>query len=300
MSERDAKVVTNLSNRATPTFKDRKVAYRGALDTPFRIQWPKVPLSVQNSVLTEIISALRGVADYHNMVRQLNRKRKKAQRSLSPNQKQKIDMEAETTKLPGTQMAIHDDNESDGDDYDSDVPDIPAHTVVTHLVAGLNQVTKRLESQVRSVRSSSLITTSTSQPHVDKKPDLCFIVACRADVDPPFMIDHLPHLVAAYNSLGSNSIRLVTLPKGSEATLAEVFGVRRVTVIGLDVDFPHLKMLNAIAEAIPVLTAPWLSRVSMGRGLIPTHVKQVHTTVPRDMKAAREQKLKEKALKKGS
>ena len=51
-------------------------------------------------------------------------------------------------------------------------------------------------------------------------------------------------------------------------------------------------------ESIPILSAPWLSKVRQSRDLIPTHVKQVKTSAPRDMKAAKEKRKKGRVLAK--
>jgi ribonuclease P/MRP protein subunit POP3 len=46
--------------------------------------------------------------------------------------------------------------------------------------------------------------------------------------------------------------------------------------------------LKALLDKVPVLTAPWLSQIETSRSLVPTHVKLLKTTAPKDMRAAKE------------
>lgn len=66
------------------------------------------------------------------------------------------------------------------------------------------------------------------------------VLVCRSDIDPPLLVSHIPHLVAACNGAPSTidrRVKLVTLPKGAEDTLSEAFGLRRVAVIALNVSY---------------------------------------------------------------
>lgn len=53
--------------------------------------------------------------------------------------------------------------------------------------------------------------------------------------------------------------------------------------------------LHTMLEPIPVLTASWLSNTTPLPTLIPTHVKHLRTTAPKDMKAAKEARNRERA-----
>ncbi|KAF8743710.1 hypothetical protein AX14_001231 [Amanita brunnescens Koide BX004] len=276
MGERDVRVYTHASNRATVASKDRKVTFKSALDTPFRIPWPIIPMNMQNELLTHLISILEGVADYQIVFRRLSRKRK---RGNPPDEVQAEEKE---------------DVISPPQDSDTRVK-----SIVDHLVVGLNAVTKRLEEQVRKRPHS--VTITKDGPTADTraaKPDLCLVLACRADIDPPLLIDHLPHLIASCNAIQKESVRLASLPEGAEGTLAKSLGIRRVTVIGFDGEFPVMDGFKRFFESMPILSAPWLSNIRQARDLIPTHVKQVKTSAPRDMKAAKEERKKGRALAK--
>ncbi|EUC62503.1 Kri1 family protein, partial [Rhizoctonia solani AG-3 Rhs1AP] len=165
----------------------------------------------------------------------------------------------------------------------SSLTNIPVPSLLKHCVFGINEVTKRLESQIHP---NALGTTTA--PVTSPKAQLRFVIACRTDVDPPILIDHLPALVAACNSaIPSNSedrlfIKLATLPMGGEHTLAEVVGLRRVAVMALDVETPGLERLESVFSSITPMRASWLappSNISREpKELVPTHVKQLKTS----------------------
>jgi ribonuclease P/MRP protein subunit POP3 len=111
-------------------------------------------------------------------------------------------------------------------------------SILQHLTIGINEVTRKLESQIRLSRQTVIISDkgtlsseSPSQRHIKA------VFVCRADINPPILIDHLPHLVSACNSSRKRPdfIKLVPLPKGAELTLASAMGLRRVAVVAVDV-----------------------------------------------------------------
>ena len=53
--------------------------------------------------------------------------------------------------------------------------------------------------------------------------------------------------------------------------------------------------LHTMLEPIPVLAASWLSNTTHLPSLIPTHIKHLRTTAPKDMKAAKEVRNRERA-----
>jgi ribonuclease P/MRP protein subunit POP3 len=53
----------------------------------------------------------------------------------------------------------------------------------------------------------------------------------------------------------------------------------------------------ALLDNVPTLTATWLASIPRHQ-LVPTHIKQVHTSAPKDMKAAKQGRLEGKALAK--
>jgi ribonuclease P/MRP protein subunit POP3 len=201
---------------------------------------PSVPINLQNAVLAYILQILEGVSEYHDKCFALSRKRKRAAKSLcdaSPkdNKKQKLQEQEIAT---------------DQDDA------IKSPSILRHIVYGINAVTKRLELQSHSLRCpTTVIPTSTVE--IQSSRPFKYIFVCRQDVDPAILVDHLPHLVASCNSAqASNDVKLVPLPKGSELVLAQTLGIRRVTVLGIDVSLVKLLNINLCQYFISRLTLP--------------------------------------------
>lgn len=182
-----------------------------------------MPLNLQNAILAKIIQLFDGISEYQLQRFSASRKRKRRER-VSSTKKQKHE-------LDGSQSALALIDE-----------DPPREEVVfeppllfRHLVYGINGVTRRLENQIQAVRRP-VITTVPEQPTRDSLPVLQFIFVCRSDMNPSLAVDHLPHLVAAYNSSRPPSlVTLVPLPKGAEQALAQALGIRRVVVFAIDV-----------------------------------------------------------------
>lgn len=58
--------------------------------------------------------------------------------------------------------------------------------------------------------------------------------------------------------------------------------------------YPGLATVLSRLESVPTLTSHWL-QVEANTQLVPTHIKQLKTSAPKDMKAAKECRTKEKA-----
>lgn len=175
---------------------------------------------------------LEGVADYHQKCRIGARKWKKL--------------------LPVVNDLLHGDPSGDLIDllppkadidmlsplYTAERPEPPL--ILKSLTYGINAVTKRLELQIQNCGSKvTFKSPSDTQTTKESTPIIRYLFVCRADVDPPILIDHLPHLVATYNVLRPTNLPptiLIPLPKGAEVTLAHAMGVRRLAAIALDVN----------------------------------------------------------------
>jgi len=204
--------------------------------------------------LARVISILDGVSGYRNARGQENRKRKRPRRRETTegvgNQKKKqrvdaesmehgmdLDIPVDVTVIPGSlnAAAVVVASSAPPEDSQSGPP-----TILRHITVGINEVTKRLESQIESARRTMMVPDAVSVGSSKSRPVLKIIFVCRADIDPPLLIEHLPHLVAAFNSSQlssqtSESIKIVPLPNGAEFALAEAMGLRRVAVMAIDV-----------------------------------------------------------------
>jgi len=213
---------------------------------------PSVPINVQNAVLSRLILSLEGVAVHHASKATQSREKKRQRGEQSgPNKRRKTSAGNEdggsdpiAPLRVGTSAAPDEPMSVQGADQEPVVPTEPP--IIPHLVLGINQVTKRLEHQARAYRqtlnaTNTITDNGTSQPPPSGPISVVFV--CRADVDPPLLISHLPTLIASCNSSrnaltdpGSYPpIKLVPVPKGSELLLADATGLRRLAVLALDV-----------------------------------------------------------------
>ena len=206
---------------------------------------------MQNAVLSRLILSLEGVAAHHaSKTAQHREKKRQRGQQIGPNKRRKTSAGKEDgtpdpiSPSAGTSPVPDDLMDVEGEDQESAVETVPP--IIPHLILGINQVTKRLEHQARAYRqilspAKTITDADTSPP---PPPGLISVVfACRADVDTPLLISHLPALIASCNSSRNAltdpeshpPIRLVPIPKGSESLLADAVGLRRLAVLALDV-----------------------------------------------------------------
>jgi ribonuclease P/MRP protein subunit POP3 len=145
----------------------------------------------------------------------------------------------------------------------SQIPSPPA--ILDSLEIGLNEVTRALERSITTLRSCQY----KKQLPSDFKP-ISLILVCLADINPPNLVVHIPHLVSVYNSMlmtqgiiatkkrlarsrlqtvppRPEGIKLVTLPKNAESSLAGSIGLRRISVVAFYVSpfyFPWPRILH--------------------------------------------------------
>jgi ribonuclease P/MRP protein subunit POP3 len=215
-----------------------------------------VPINVQNQFLAVAVNLAGGILEYRQGRVLESRKRKRSKKDIKPesagtSKRAKVvssgtsNEAAETCDGSGSGSAtISGEIEvSLGDGTAMDVEALAAEdrgppSILQHLTIGINEVTRKLESQIKASRQTVVISdqvavSSESLSYLGIK----VVFVCRADIDPPMLIDHLPHLVSTCNSSRKppDFVKLVPLPKGAEFTLAAALGLRRVAVIGVDV-----------------------------------------------------------------
>jgi len=305
MSNKTARTHTHVSNRARARQQlDQKVVFKSVLDNPFHISWPSVPINVQNGCLAVATKMADGLIDYRQQRGLENRKRKRdinkvKQGDVKAVKKRKLDPETAVEEEVESAVAVPAESSS----TEVRVPAEPP-AILQHLTIGISEVTRRLEAQIRSSRQIVTISdgTVTSSESLSQSP-IKVVFVCRADLNPSKLVAHIPHLVAACNVPSAkppNFVKLVPLPKGAELTLAKALGIRRVAVMAVDCNAPDLAAFEFLLESVPTVTASWLSRpeIRPGNGLVPTHIKQLRTSAPKDMKAAKERRAKDRAAAK--
>ncbi|KAF8846061.1 hypothetical protein BDN67DRAFT_888142, partial [Paxillus ammoniavirescens] len=289
MSDQPARAHNHLSNRArVRSALERKPVFKSVLENPFQIKWPSVPMNVQNLFLARLMATLENVPSRAHASRAVVRTG-----VVSP---------TANSALPpcGTDAQASDDVEFGNLLAPDGAPTDHSSSPPQHLIIGINQVTRALERQLQfSRRRITLCTSSQRVDHSDVVPssNMAIVFVCCADLDTPALVDHIPYLVAGCNSakdIPQIVIRLVPLPKGSETTISQTTGLRRAAVIGIDHASPLAAIFQDLLGSVPVVSAPWLCSpdAQSVQQLVPTHIKQLRTTAPKNMKVAKEQRSK--------
>lgn len=195
---------------------------------------PSVPMNVQNAFLARVLSQLDGVFDYQ-MYRQRKRRREKSL-VFRARKKQKPPSDSPVNINPSEVVHCEESSEQPQDDALDPPP------LLHHLTIGINEVTKSLEDLVKLSRHT-VSSSQTSDTQVNIEASSHIVLVCQADIDPPILAGHLPHLIASCNTVhrhpgsatSQKTVWLVPLPKGAEASLAEALGLRRVAVMAIKV-----------------------------------------------------------------
>jgi ribonuclease P/MRP protein subunit POP3 len=243
------------------------------LGNPFHVDWPAITLNLQENILSQLITLLDGVAAYYQCARNARKKARLA--ANSSDQKQDVtESNTESCTQPTSTPPI-----------------------TLHITLGINEVTKALEAEIRSsyqVVVTADTTSDTSQPLTS------VIFICHADLDNPAIVAHLPQLIALCNSARprGHKIKVVLLPAGAQSSIAHALGYpRRVSVMALDNSTPGLDQLEPLLATVIDHPASWSSSIE-GTALEPSHIKQLLTTAPKDMKAAKERRMQGRAAAK--
>ncbi|KAF8260741.1 hypothetical protein EI94DRAFT_1747673 [Lactarius quietus] len=258
MSEKKARVYTNTSRRASRQQSvDRRPVYKSVLGNPFHVDWPTVSPSLQESILLQLITLLDGVAAYYQCAR--NERKKARLATNSSDQKQDV--------TPSNS------------DSESRAQPTSAPPITSHITLGINEVTKALETEIRSSRQV-VVTSDTTFDTTQPLTSVIFI--CHADLDNPAIVAHLPQLIALCNSARhhGHKIKVLLLPAGAESSIARALGYpRRVSVMALDVSaFLHIVVAMGADDTSEL--DPWTGPVgtsSCHRDRSPGFVVDVYT-----------------------
>ncbi|KAI0274986.1 hypothetical protein BC834DRAFT_24702 [Gloeopeniophorella convolvens] len=279
MSDNAARSYTNTSRRANRRHAtDRKIVYKSVLGSPFDIEWPHASSDLQHSILLQLTALFDGVVAYHRLIQAARRERKRTA-TRNPDEKH-----ADGYASDGAKMEVL---------VNEEICDPPlAPPILLHMTVGINEVTKVLEIENRSNRMALVASESTT--NVSRRlTEVVFI--CYADLDTPVLVAHLPQLVALCNSTRpeDRKIKVVHLPVGAQHKLASSLCLKRVSVLALDESTPGLSSLEHLLSAIPDLPDSLLAPLQ-AVSLEPSHIKQMLTSAPKDMKAAKERRMEER------
>ncbi|GAA5969250.1 hypothetical protein JCM11641_007527 [Rhodosporidiobolus odoratus] len=165
-------------NSSTGQSEQRKTVYRTVLDNPLSVQWPPLPSATRQAILDELLTLLsesttedgRSVVDWRLDEHARRRGKNRPSRKLEEKQNKAADTAEEAppqlvdTDGPPTasSSSVHSLTTRSSQTYD--IPDSKAHSVtdktgspppmpppavLSHLVVGINEVTRALETRVQ-------------------------------------------------------------------------------------------------------------------------------------------------------
>ncbi|GAO48808.1 hypothetical protein SAICODRAFT_18668 [Saitoella complicata NRRL Y-17804] len=258
------------THSAQATKKDQKrTVFKAVLDSPYNVTWPVIDPADQERILELLCSLLQPLGDHRilhpNKTSQINR-RKRRRASKSQN-------------TPANPASTND--AMDVDPGPSSSKAVEAPKIANHLTMGINSTTRHLESQARRLLPSTLkppFSTPPPPPPPSSDRQIKYVFACRSDITPHHLLSHLPTLTAL---LTTHTTRLVSLPRGAEARLVQILGLRRVGVIGLmdGVQGGEMEGLVRLCEKVHPMDVPWLKAGSEKVEYVQANLKMVETVV---------------------
>ena len=204
---------------------------------------PSIPATIQNAVFVCILDMLGGVAKNNLEREHPGRKRNRSRQPVQADRPGRARVDHDVVPM--------DPHEVMDSSHGVDIPTSPPFPpILSSLTVGINEVTKRLErlaishrSQVQAEPDQDNLSSDTTSASPS-----CVVIACRGDIDPPILMGHVPNLVATCNSARraynthspqSGGTWLVPMPKGTEETLSVAMGLRRVSMLLVEVCLPR-------------------------------------------------------------
>jgi len=153
----------------------------------------------------------------------------------------------------------------------------PTPEISSHILIGLNAITRHLETLSRNKRPESqklkpetiptddggkleAESTKVNEPIHPGSQHLAAVFVCRLS-QPSVLYAHLPQLIATASLALPHlpATRLVQLPQGCESRLCSSLGLHRASFVAIKEDAPYSKpLIGLVREIVPVIEVPWL------------------------------------------
>jgi len=116
----------------------------------------------------------------------------------------------------------------------------------------------------------------------NRKPAMRVVFVTRVDPQASLLHSHIPLLCALASGEGEGGeiVRLVQLPRGSEARLADALGVARAGFVGLLGGAPEevvAGLMEVVERYVPPVRVPWLQEQGMAGGYRAVNVNVAKT-----------------------
>ncbi|KAK9375457.1 uncharacterized protein V1513DRAFT_443021 [Lipomyces chichibuensis] len=235
------------------TEQKRRTVFRPVLDNPHtKVLWPAVSAYDGKLFVDLLCSILQPVSTYIDQKTKIKRHKKKS---------------SDFTSSP---------------DLTDDLPKPARPDVLNYLTLGFNPTTFALESQTSSIYAQpsyigpTTPTTAPSSKKNSKKHPIMAVFIARSDITPAILLSHFPLLCAS----SSFPVKLVQLPKGSLALLAQATSMPGLGIVAIRQGCPDAGMLFNALERIEDVVVPW-TEFSGSRSVYETvNIKQIVTSAP--------------------
>ncbi|KAE8229497.1 hypothetical protein CF326_g5531 [Tilletia indica] len=299
---------TTTTAQASTTSHPRTAVYRPLLASPFTVTWPTLSLADAEPLLHTLLEILVEhriqLRDPPAKVTPKKKDKKKKAAAADPDaievdvaEDQPQEEEPPCVRPPWLHVGINAVNQS-------------VEQSIATSVSDMHKDSKAASNPIAESGSTADATMSGTEPESadadaadpispSSLPKMRFLFVCRADVDPPRLVAHLPMLTCTLNAISSSSSSsstqglciLLPFSRDAELKIATQLKIRRCAVLGISEDAPSsaLERLDGVlgtlrsrdagessaggqgTSALSPLRAPWLdAAVTVARSSIPT------------------------------
>ncbi|KAE8255830.1 hypothetical protein A4X13_0g2900 [Tilletia indica] len=303
---------TTTTAQASTTSHPRTAVYRPLLASPFTVTWPTLSLADAEPLLHTLLEILVEhriqLRDPPAKVTPKKKDKKKKAAAADPDpdaievdvaEDQPQEEELPCIRPPWLHVGINAVNQSVEQSIATSVSDMHKDSkAASNLIAESGSTADATMSgtEPESADADAAAADPTSPTSL---PKMRFLFVCRADVDPPRLVAHLPMLTCTLNAISSSSspsstqglCLLLPFSRDAELKIATQLKIRRCAVLGISEDAPSsaLERLDGVlgtlrsrdaggsssggqgTSALSPLRAPWLdAAVTVARSSIPT------------------------------
>ncbi|KAE8222641.1 hypothetical protein CF319_g4190 [Tilletia indica] len=298
--------------QASTTSHPRTAVYRPLLASPFTVTWPTLSLADAEPLLHTLLEILVEhriqLRDPPAKVTPKKKDKKKKAAAADPDpdaievdvaEDQPQEEEPPCVRPSWLHVGINAVNQSVEQSIATSVSDMHKDSkAASNLIAESGSTADATMSGTEP-ESADVAAAAADPTSPTSLPKMRFLFVCRADVDPPRLVAHLPMLTCTLNAISSSSSSsstqglciLLPFSRDAELKIATQLKIRRCAVLGISEDAPSsaLERLDGVlgtlrsrdaggssaggqgTSALSPLRAPWLdAAVTVARSSIPT------------------------------
>ncbi|KAJ1912994.1 RNase P and RNase MRP subunit [Mycoemilia scoparia] len=237
---------------STQTAKDKfRVVFKHTLTTPYTTKWPVVPAEKLNSIMSDFEKALDPLVQYrieasrhHRQVRIEKRKATKSSKKNNKNNRNSAQAKNEEEKEKKKKKKKMEEEMKVENPENLKKPTQPK--ISKNIIIGISAITRLLQSMANNSDNNSekhqhqqQQQQQQQQKKVEKLSGTLVVFAFNGDLEPSHILSHFPalcHVISSKNSKktsGRFDLRLIPLPKGTEAKIASLMRIKRAGAIAI-------------------------------------------------------------------